>query len=620
MTKSQITVILSLLLCLSLCSCGKSYVANELNVIPEPVSVTTKARSFTISNNTKVCFPNLGQNSKTARYITKSLRQLHFHLKLSARVHTNAITFVINDSVENMLGDEGYTIEIRPSGILISANTESGLFYGYQTFIQLLPEDIYKVRYSKVTLPECTIVDYPQFAWRGCHLDVSRHFFTTKQVKRLLDIMAAYKLNKFHWHLTDDHGWRIQSDHYPLLNSVGSWRGDRSDVPWLEALPPIKGEPQTYGGYYSREDIADIVAYAAQLHIDVVPEIDLPGHCSALLAAYPQLSCYRDSSLSVQTGPYWPPMAVMCMGNDSLLSVVQTILDEVISLFPYEYIHIGCNEVVFDNWEQCPRCQSRMRSLHISHETELLDWFASQMSQYLHSKDRHLIGWDEIVDAELCADDIIISWQGMQGGIEAVRSGHLAIMSPAEYCSFDSYQANPKYQPQALGNPLTLEKVYSFSPLMKELTPEQANLVIGGQCELWTEYVSSWQHAEYMLLPRLCALSEDLWTPQDRKSWPHFKNKIVSHKLRFTSLDYNYCEGSYKPLVKISHHQNDSYLVTISSEVDGTFIYYSLDGSMPTLESPTYVEPLILKEGTVLRLRSVFNGLPREEVYDYVIK
>ena len=608
------------LLLLLFSSCGKSYVSNEIHIIPEPVSVTTKARSFTLSNNTKLCFTNLGQNSKTARHITKSMRQLHFHLSLSGREQTNSIVFKINDTANATLGDEGYVLEIRPSGITIKANSETGLFYGYQSLVQMLPADAGSVRYSKITLPECTVTDYPRFSWRGCHLDVSRHFFTPKQVKQLLDLMAAYKMNKFHWHLTDDHGWRLESERYPLLNSVGSWRGDRSKVQWTNAAPPIRGEKQSYGGFYTRDEVTDIVAYAAQLHIDVIPEIDLPGHASAILAAYPGLACNADAGYAVQTGPYWPPSAVLCAGNDSVVAFMQGLIDEVVSMFPSEYIHIGGNEVIVEEWESCPRCQARMHSQHLSSEVQLHQWLARHLSDYLASKGRHAIAWDEVEATWLDTSDIVMAWRSYQSGLEAAAAGRHVVMTPTDLCSFDSYQANPKYQPQAIGQPLTLEKVYTFDPVPRETPQHIAKLILGGQCELWTEHVATWQHAEYMLLPRMCAMAEVLWTPTGRKNWTTFRHKIASHKKHFAAADCNFCEGSFKPSVKISHHQGDNYSVTVSSEVEDTYVYYTTDGTMPTLESPTYVEPLVLKEGTTLRLRSVFNGLPREEVYDYIIR
>jgi len=612
--------LVGLLLTLTLSSCGRSYVASEVSIIPEPVSVTTKARSFTLSNHTKVCFPNLGQNSKTARYITKSLRQLHFHLKLSGREQGNSIVFTINDSVDDTLGDEGYVLEIRPSGIRVSANSETGLFYGFQSLVQMLPADISKTRYSKVTLPECTVVDYPQYAWRGCHLDVSRHYFSVKYIKRLLDVMAAYKMNKFHWHLTDDHGWRLESQRYPLLNKVGSWRGDRSGMAWQDALPPIQGEAQNYGGFYTRDEVEELVAYAAQLHIDIVPEIDVPGHASAILASYPNLSCGRNEEIAVQTGPYWPPTAVLCAGNDSVLPFLFDLLDEVVSMFPSEYIHIGGNEVFYDEWELCPLCQAKMRNLHLENEGDLQQWLARQLCDHLAELGRHAVVWDEVDAASVGDDDMIMAWRGTQRGMEAAAEGRKVIMTPSDFCSLDYYQANPKYQPQAIGQPITLEKVYSLELVPKDTPAGVASKVAGGQCELWTEYITRWSQAEYMLLPRLCAVSEVLWTPAGRRDWSHFRNKVQSHKLRFEALDYNFCEGSFKPSVKIANYQGDNYIVSVSSEVEGTFVYYTTDGTMPTLESATYVEPLVLKGGTMLRLRSVFNGLPQEEVYDYVIK
>lgn len=265
-------------------SCGKSYEVEELSIIPEPVSVVQKARSFTLKKDTKLCFSNIGQNSQTAKYITKSLRQMHFRPRLVGRPHHDCIVFEINDTVNSEIGREGYVIDVRPDEIRISANSEEGLFYGYQTFIQMLPDDIARVRYSSIVIPECLITDYPRFEWRGCELDVSRHFFSVKSVKKMLDVMAAYKMNKFHWHLTNDHGWRIEIEKYPRLNTIGSWSVDRTDVPWGEGVPSKPDEPRSYGGYYTKAEIAEVVAYAAERHIDVIPEVCVPGHASAILA------------------------------------------------------------------------------------------------------------------------------------------------------------------------------------------------------------------------------------------------------------------------------------------------------------------------------------------------
>lgn len=613
-------VVWVLLTLVTMAGCGKSYEVTDVEVIPEPVTVAKKVRSFTFSNSTRLYYSNLGQNSQTAKYITKSLRQMHFKPRVVGHPKGNTLVLELLNERDSTIGDEGYRMEIKPSGITISANSERGLFYGYQTLLQMFPTDATQVRYSKVTLPECSIVDYPQYEWRGCHLDVSRHFFGVKSIKRLLDLMAMYKMNKFHWHLTDDHGWRLESERMPKLNSVGSWRPDRSGVVWSDIEPASDEEECTYGGYYTKAEVAEIVEYAAQRHIDVVPEIELPGHASAILAAYPELACDEGKDFRVQVGTYYPSTAVLCLGKEEVMNAVKGLLDEVIGMFPYEYIHIGGNEVAYDEWEECPRCQARMRALKLKDEQKLHQWMVSEMSKYLAEHGRHLIGWDEIAEGNLEDGDVVMSWRGTQGGAMAAKIGHRAIMAPEDYCSFDYYQADPKYQPISIGPPLTLDRVYSFNPMPTGLTAAQSQLVWGGECMLWSEYINDWDYAEYMLMPRLCAMAEDLWTPCERKDFIWFRHKIVSQKLRLSALGFKYCEGSFKPIVKTSHEHGGKCIVTIDTEVEGAFVYYTLDGTMPTLESPTYTAPLELESGTQLRLRVMYEGLPKEGTYDYNIK
>ena len=597
-------------------ACVDNIEVKEYSIIPEPVYLVQKGRTYTLSPSTKLCFENLGQNSPTAKYITTSLRQMHVRPAFIGTPKKDCITFTINDTVNPSLGDEGYLLQVHPDGIFVSANTEAGIFYAFQTFVQMLPDNFQHRSNSHVVMPECTILDYPRFTWRGSHLDVCRHFFTVKQIERHLDMMAAYKLNRFHWHLTDDQGWRIEIERYPQLNDIGSWRVDRTNQPWGYEDPARPGEEPTYGGYYTKEEIAEIVAYAAQRNIEVIPEIDLPGHASAILASYPEMAC-DDYPYTVAIGPYWPPKAVLCVGNDEVMQFVADILDEVTQLFPSEYIHIGGDVNYKANWENCPRCQTRMRQLGLANENELQGWFLHQVDDMLARKGRRMIGWDEIMDCtQPDSDAVIMAWRGDTTAFAAALHGYAVISAHPSYCNLECYQADSCHQSPAFPQYLTLYHAYQYDPIPPTLTQNAHPYVWGGQCMLWTDYINSYDRAEYQLLPRLCAIAECLWTPRDRKDWPRFQSKIEHHKARLRNLGYNVCPGSFKPTVTRSS-EPDGLLVTITTEVKGSYVYYTTDGSDPTPESPLYTTPLHLPEGTLLRTLTLFGGQAQEGIYDF---
>lgn len=629
--------LLPVLLCavLLLAGCGRKVVVTELNIVPEPVFLVQKEGAYTLRSNPKVSVVGLGQNSATVKYVMKSLRHARMHPKLVTASENSDIALLLNDTVNPELGDEGYLLEVRTSGIRLSANTEIGIFYAYQTLVQMMPGDATQVAYSSVTLPECTVLDHPRFAWRGGHLDVSRHFFPVKFVKKYLDVLATYKMNRFHFHLTDDHGWRLPSERYPQLNSVGSWRVDRDDQPWGQGEPPRDGERATYGGFYTREELQEIVQYAADLGIEVIPEVDIPGHASAILAACPELAC-DDYPYEVAIGPYWPPKAILCAGNDSTLAFLHAVLDEVCEIFPSRYIHVGGDEAFKDNWRQCPRCQQRMRDEHLKDVGELQQWLMGQVQQYLKGKGRTMIGWDEIVEQGDGAwsfegatydnnpyvdnDAVVMSWRGLKPGLAAARAGHKVVMCPTDYCYLDYYQADARYQPPAIGGLITLEKAYAFDP-----APVGTNLhveanVLGGQCNLWTEYINTPQHAEYMLLPRLLAISECLWTPRDRKEWNRFRRKVEVQKERLAIRGYNYCEGSFTPQFTARRVDERTTNIAIATEVPNTYIFYTTDLSTPTRESNIYLGPVNLERGTHIKILPVYKDIERDSVYEFVIK
>lgn len=600
--------------------CGRRAQVTELSIVPEPLFTLQKEGSYTINGSPKISVSGVGQNSETVKYILKSLRQGRLRPRLVSSSDVSDIDLVINDTVNTEIGDEGYLLEVRPTGIRLSANTEVGLFYAYQTLIQILPADVSKTVYSSITIPECTILDAPRYSWRGVHLDVCRHFFPVKFIKHYLDVMAAYKMNKFHFHLTDDHGWRLPSEAYPRLNTVGSWRVDRDNEPWGKATPPREGERATYGGFYTREELMDIVEYAAVRGIEVIPEVEMPGHSSAILAAYPELAC-DDYPYEVAIGPYWPPKAILCAGNDSSLALMYAVLDEVCDIFPSKYIHIGGDEAVKDNWEQCPRCQRRIRQEHLADEEQLQGWFMAKIEEHLHQRGRTAIGWDEVSENGLWSkDDIVLSWRGQKPGIDAAREGFKVIMCPTDYCYFDYYQADPRYQPASIGGLVTLKKAYEFEPAPAGLNSHVEANIMGGQCNLWTEYINTPSHAEYMLLPRMLATSECLWSQHDQKDWNRFRRKVESQKDRLAAKGYNYCEGNFTPQFTARRVDDHTMNIAITTEVPNTYIFYTTDMSTPTRASSIYLGPINLERGTHIKILPVYQDIERDSVYEFVIK
>ena len=611
-----VTLVAVATLALAAVSCGKSVDIGSYSIIPEPEYMVQKGRTFTLSSSTRLCFENLGRNTPTAKYITTTLRKMHVRPAFISSPQKDCILFSLNDTVNPELADEGYLLQVRPEGIFISANNETGLFYAFMTFVQMLPPDITQTTYRRITLPECTILDLPRYGWRGNLLDASRHFFTVKEIKRHLDLLAAYKINKFIWHLGNDQGWRIESEHYPALNDIGSWRVNRNNHPWGSAPAPMPGEEPSYGGFYTRDEIADIIAYAGQRHIEVIPSIELPGHCSAILAAYPSLAC-GDHSYSVAIGPCWPPEALLCAGNDSTLLFLNTLVDELAGLFPSEYIHIGCSQSWYANWEQCPRCQTRKQQLHLRNEEELEAWLTAQVAEHAASRGKRIMAWDDILDCgNLPPDAVVTAWRGDSITGIALRLAAGVVAAPPAYCNLDTYQADTNHHPAAFPQTISLRQAYQLDPLPHG-TPAilQPNLW-GALSLLWTEYIQTYHQAEYMLLPRLCAFAESMWTPAERKDWGHFRHKIEDHKKRLQTKGYNCCPGSFKPIVTKAAEAG-VLTVTISTEEEDTYVYYTTDGSDPTPESSLYITPLRLKPGTLLRTLTLYHGQPQESIYDY---
>lgn len=429
-----------------------------------------------------------------------------------------------------------YRLLIDPDGIVVESADRAGFLYAYQTLRQLLPPGFSG---ESVALPAVTIEDSPRFQWRGMHLDVSRHFFPVEFVKRYLDIMALHKLNVFHWHLTDDNGWRIEIDAYPELTEISAWRVDQEHLPWRERTTPELDEKATYGGFYTKEEIRDVIAYAAEREIMVVPEVEMPGHTSEVFAAFPELSC-RGERLPVAPGVYWPNKDIFCAGNDSVFIFLETILTEVAELFPTPYLHIGGDEAHKERWKVCPKCQARIKEEGLADEAELQSWFIHRIEEHVLSLGKRMIGWDEILEGGLAPSATVMSWRNEKGGITAANMGHDAIMCPNDYAYFDHYQGPKESEPEAIGGFTDLAQVYGYDPMPEEIAPEKRKHILGAQANLWTEFIPNGKHAEYMVLPRMAAQAEIVWTEPEAKDYDDFRQRVAQLVKHYEAQGWNY--------------------------------------------------------------------------------
>lgn len=504
---------------------------------------------------------------------------------------------------------EGYELSIKSGSIHIVAKDEPGMFYAIQTLRQLLPVAVENTTQSLEghAIPSALIKDFPRFGWRGMHLDVSRHFFPADFIKQYIDMIALHKMNTFHWHLTDDNGWRLEIKKYPKLTEICAWRVDREHEDWRKWSPVEPGEKSTYGGFYTQDEVREIVAYAAQRQITVIPEIEMPGHSSELFAAYPELSC-RGERLDVRPGAYWPNKDILCAGNDDVFTLLEGVIDEVVELFPAKYIHIGGDEATKTYWESCPKCQARIQNEGLANEHELQSWFIRKMEKYIQAKDKQLIGWDEILEGGLAPEATVMSWRGEAGGIKAAQAGHDVVMTPYSHVYFDYYQGDSETEPQAIGGYLPLKTVYDYEPVPEELSVEEQKFVLGSQANLWTEFVKTTSHAEYMVLPRMTALSEVVWSNKDSKDWVNFRQRLNYLLPRFEALKWNYSPGSF--IVEILPGRvADSKEITVdlvSEQIDHD-LRYTTDGTEPTSQSALYQGRLSIDEDVQVRA-GIFDG------------
>ena len=590
--------------------------AQNLNIIPEPFHIAKGTGVFQFPKSIAINSPS-SANELTDQ-IAKQLRVVTGKTVFFSKNDPSITLDIIKDDV---IGNEGYTLNINAKGIIISANTNAGLFYGWQTLQQIMPSAIYaKTLQTNVqwNAPFVSIIDKPRFGWRGMMLDVSRHFFSKADVKVFIDDMARYKYNRFHWHLTDDQGWRIEIKALPKLTSIGAWRADRKGK-WMNITTPAINEPKTYGGFYTQEDIKEVVAYAKSKFIEVIPEIDVPGHSMAINTAYPELSTTPNYPFQVNAGDEfmdWEgmnghPTAMidnsLDPSNEKVYEYLDKIMSEVAPLFPYEYIHMGGDENAKNNWEKSPNVQALMKREGLKDQVAVQSYFVRRMQKIINSKGKKMMGWDEILQGGLTGDAVVMSWQGTKGGIEAAKQGHKVVMSPNDYNYIDYYQGEITAEGRVYRG-LRMKTTYGYEPVPEGIDP---NLILGNQANQWTEQLQTMRKVQYMTWPRGLAVAETSWSPAEKKNWNNFTKKVEAQFEKLDAADVVYARSMYDPIVTTQLNTKGEYIVTMEGEVEGLDIYYTIDDQMPDKFSDKYTTSFVLPEDVLsVRIISYRDGKP----------
>ena len=580
--KKTLTLVSMAVLLLTACEAPK-----ELGVVPYPQYAQTTSKTVELPS-TVTFSTNLAKSDMND--LLAYLPDFAIPMKL---VDKNPfVTIEITDATDNPIAAEGYNLTVSKQGVNIQASSAAGAFYGLQTLAQL-------ARNGK-ELPVTTIKDEPRFPYRGLHLDVSRHFFNTDYVKKQIDLVATYKINRLHWHLTDGAGWRLEIPGYPRLTEFAAWRKAANLQDWGKYNHRFceKDEEGAYGGYYTEADVREVLEYARLRHVTVIPEIEMPGHSGEVLAAYPQLSCTGEPYTSGE----------VCIGNEETFKFFEDVLDEVIRLFPSRYIHIGGDEASRRHWKACPKCQKRMKEEGLKDESELQSYMIARIEKYLNDKGREIIGWDEILDGGLAPNATVMSWRGTEGGIAAARMGHYAIMTPESHCYLDHYQDDPETQPLAFGACIPIGQTYSYDPAPDSLGSDICKYILGVQGNVWAEYLPTYEHAEYMIYPRIIALAEVGWTPMENKHPESFKRRINNEIRYIRTKGYNpFTLSEQVQTSQTVDYAKKKIMLSLTSEKHPIDIRYTTDGSEPTASSKLYKKPFAVKDSILLTAR-LFDG------------
>lgn len=599
--------IFCLLASMLLVGCGsKPLVEADYAVIPLPQEITkSKGEVFVLSSKTKIVYPKGNEVQKqTAEFLAEYIKlSTGFSPKVTDEESAeHAIILKADYKAEK---PESYNLTVNGKQIVINGSDEAGTFYGVQTLRKSMPADATK---NTVVFPAVDIKDYPRFSYRGQHLDVSRHFFSAEFVKKFIDILALHNINRFHWHLTDDQGWRIEIKKHPELTKIGSQRDET-----VIGRNSGKFDGQPYGGFYTQEEIKDIVAYAQKKFITIIPEVDLPGHMLAALATYPNLGC-TGGPYKV-TGEWGVFDDVLCAGNDSIYTFLEDVYSEVIELFPSTYIHVGGDECPKVRWKTCPKCQAKIKveglkaDANHSAEDKLQSYVISRIEKFLNSKGRQIIGWDEILEGGLAPNATVMSWRGMEGGAAAAKQKHDAVMTPSSHLYFDYYQTkDTQDEPLAIGGYVPIEKVYGFEPVPTELSTDEQKYIIGTQANLWTEYILDSKQVEYMILPRMAALAEVQWTEPSKKDFNTFLPRLNRLLKLYDRLGYNYAKQIFEVSSKIEPSAEKQVITITLATADNAPIYYTLDGTEPTEKSTKYTQPIEIKASAELKAAAFRDG------------
>jgi len=589
-------------LILLLTSCFK---ANKVpivpNIIPVPNQQIKTKGVFELSSDSKLTYD---ESLKSVALFFKSYIENGKNIQLNTR-SKNTIHFKIDTAISN---NEGYQLKITPNKILISAKSIKGAFYAFQSLRQLLPADFEKTNESEFAIQCLEIEDSPQFGYRGMHLDVGRHFFSVDFIKKYINLMSMLKINTFHWHLTEDQGWRIEIKKYPKLQEIAAFRNETLIGHYNNKPHKFDGKP--YGGYYTQEQIKEVVAYAQTRQVTIIPEIEMPGHSQAAIAAYPALGC---TGKQVEVATKWGVFNEVYCPKESTFKFLEDVIDEVVALFPGKYIHIGGDEAPKKNWKKCAHCQKLIKNEGLKDEHGLQSYFIARMEKYINSKGKQIIGWDEILEGGLAPNATVMSWRGTSGAIQAAKEGHDVILTPNSHCYFDHYQSDNENEPLAIGGFLPLEKVYAFDPIPEELNEQEATHVLGAQGNVWTEYMPTEKHLEYMTFPRIVALSEVVWSSKENKNYPDFIKRLEFYQKRLDKLDVNYANHIYEVTGELKN--TDGKLIYELSSTSKTYpIYYSIDHTEP---SKLYSNPIavdssmnikaILRDSDDKNLGSIFE-------------
>ena len=591
----------------ALVSCSVPAEREAVSVIPQPQHMRIDEGSFAITRSVPLYLDEVTpEMERIAGFLNERLATAAgFTLKVEEADLRNTDKpgiWFLNAGMPS----EHYYLQVLPKRILIEYGDGAGAFYALQTLLQLLPTEIFadhRVRGVRWEVPCCDIEDAPRFIYRGMHLDCCLHFFELDFLKRYIDIMALHKVNRFHWHLTEDQGWRLEIKKYPLLTEKGQWRKETV----IGSLNSGIYDGIPHGGFYSQDEVRELVQYAAERYVTIIPEIEMPGHALAAIACYPELSCGLEDHY--ETATKWGVFKQVFCPKEETFKFLEDVMDEVFELFPSKLVHIGGDECPKASWQKCPHCQALIRKLGLKDEFELQSWFITRMEKYINSKGHEIIGWDEILQGGLAPNAKVMSWLGEEGGIKAAQQHHEVVMAPYPKYYLDYWQADPDSEPLAMDGPTLLRTMYEYEPVPAVLTPEEARYIIGVEGCVWTEYMPTPARVEYMAWPRMCAIAESGWS-NVAKDWDGFTRRLEHHLQRLDNLHVGYCHAFWNPFIELHPDTKYDKVATITVDAPDAEIHYTLDGTEPTMDSPRYELPFVINRQQTVTARAFRDGRP----------